>query len=671
MTVSFARVFIALIFALWLAGCGGGGSGRGDDGGGNSGSGGSSGPRDSIQVAPASVRFAAERGASLPPSQQLSVAFVGDGVIVGYPPDAGPVSWLSVNAPSSAQSPVTVTLSVTSTGLPPGTYSTKLRFASGKADASNVVTQDVVVSYAITDPIKLNVTDLQFDAVAGQSMARAVAISGNILGWSAVVSQPWLTVSPASGSGPGRIQVTANAAMLSAGVHTANLAVTDAISNITRTVPVSFDVSANRWNVSRTGVSLLAFADNAASSASVLVTNDAREALTWTASASEDWMTVTPTGGNGDALIISANGNAAALAADTVHFATVTVNGGSLSTDSVRVGYYRSSQNEPDEMHYTVDTSTGNPRAELALDPVRPYVYLGLSTPDVTRVHLITGARDVLFSTPGARIAGLVVSGDGRTLYATTAALPGDVVRFDLDANTTLAPLPRQTLCCTQDLVWVRNRGVPALITNNLEVFNLTTNQASTIVGVPPQSGIDSSVIRYWYIAKSRDDAELWNFYETNALGCSSGQSYRITTRSTTGDAYLTAYRSPPSIAGGTCATLTQFATSHDAATWHVLSGHSYYFGPAGGPLSPLNPQREYSLLTTGYDDRVALIYYVHTGQAYAHHLLVLDPIGNVLRDSPRLDRPEAMTFVADGRFLLVEGGYLSATGSLHLFRLP
>jgi hypothetical protein len=658
MMVSFARVFIALAFAPWLASCGGGG-------------GGGSGPRYSIQVAPASVRFDAERSASLPASQQLSVNFVGDGVIVGYPPGVASASWLSVNAPSSAQSPVTVTLSVTSTGLVPGTYTTNLRFASGKADGSSVVTQDVAVTYVLTDPIKLSATALQFDAIAGQSLARTVAISGSNLRWSATGSQPWLTVSPASGSTPGPIEVTANAATLSAGVHTANLAVTDANTNITRIVPVSFDVSPNRWNVSRTGVSLLAFADNAASSASVIVTNDARAALTWTASASESWMTVTPTGGSEGALIISANGNAAALAADTLHFATVTVNGGSLLTDSVRVGYYRSSQNEPDEMHYTVNTSTANSRVELALDPVRPYVYLGLSTPDVTRVHLITGARDVLFSTPGAQIAGLVVSGDGRTLYATTAALPGDVVRFDLDTNTTLASLPRQTLCCSQDVVWVRNRGVPALITNKLEVFNLTTNQPSAIVDVPPKSGIDSNVVLYWYIAMTRNDAELWTFHATNASACASGQSYRITTRSTTGDAYLTAYRSPPRIAGGTCVTLEQFATSHDAATWHVLSGQSYYFGPAGGPLNPLSPQRQYSLLTTSYDNRVALIYYVHTGQAFSHHLLVLDPVGNVLRDSQYLDWPDEMTFVADGRFLLVEGEYLPTTGSLHLFRLP
>jgi hypothetical protein len=76
---------------------------------------------------------------------------------------------------------------------------------------------------------------------------------------------------------------------------------------------------------------------------------------------------------------------------------------------------------------------------------------------------------------------------------------------------------------------------MPALITNKLEVFNLTTNQASAIVDVPPKSGIDSNVVLYWYIATARDDAELWTFHATNASGCSSGQSYRITTRSRRG----------------------------------------------------------------------------------------------------------------------------------------
>lgn len=657
MTRTFVRMLVALALIPCLTSCGGGG-------------GGSSGPRYSVNVSPAAVRFEAERNAPLLPSQQLTVSFVGDGVVVGYAPGVTPASWLRVNAPSNATSPVAVSLSVNSTGMAPGTYTANLRFASGKADGSSVVTQDVPVTYVLTDPIRLSPTSLQFDATEGQAPTRPVTLSGSNLRWTAGGSQPWLTVSQASGSFATTLQVTANAATLRAGSYTANLTATDLNTNITRTVPVSFEVSANRWNVSRTGVSLLAFADNAGNSARVIVTNDARAEMSWTASASEPWVSVTPSGANGETLVVSANANASALAPNMIHFATVTVSGGSLSTDSVRVGYYRSAQNEPAEMHYTVDTSTGNPRAELALDPVRPYVYVGASTPDVLRVHLITGATDVLFSTPGARISGLVVSGDGRTLYATTVALPGDVVRFDLDANAPLAPFARQVVCCSQNLVWIRNRGVPALITNKLEVFNLTANRASAIVDTAPKSGIDPLDRLFWYIATPRDGSEFWTFHFTNATGCSSGQSYRITTRPSTGDAYLTEYRRPPTIAEGGCATLEQFATSHNSSTWHVLHGNAYYFGSNGAPLNPSNPQREYGLLATSYDDRVALTYYIHTGQLFSDHLLILEPNGTVVRDSPHLNWPDAMTFVADGRYILVEGGYLPTTGSLHLFRL-
>lgn len=123
---------------LGLAACGGGGGG---------GSSPPPPPAYSISVSPQAVSLhAIEGGAS--PQQSVTVTFVGAGVVVGTLPGQTAPSWLAVNAPSQATSPLTVTVGATTLAIP-GTYTTTLRFTTGSASGSNVVYTDVPVTLTI------------------------------------------------------------------------------------------------------------------------------------------------------------------------------------------------------------------------------------------------------------------------------------------------------------------------------------------------------------------------------------------------------------------------------------------------------------------------------------------------------------------------------------------
>ncbi len=108
------------------------------------GGGSSNGPSYSITVSQSSVTFSGVSGGD-PLHQSIIVNFVGDGVVVGTLPGQTRPDWLTVSAPAQSASPVTVDISA-STLVVPGSYSVTLRFATGKADGTNVVYKDVVVS---------------------------------------------------------------------------------------------------------------------------------------------------------------------------------------------------------------------------------------------------------------------------------------------------------------------------------------------------------------------------------------------------------------------------------------------------------------------------------------------------------------------------------------------
>jgi hypothetical protein len=187
----------ALAAALLVTACGGKGSGP-------------SGPSYSISVDPGSLSFAAEQGASVPAAKNLTVGFVGEGLVAGWPAGASPPSWLDLQLVSYTSSSQVIRVSVSTTSLAPATYTATIRLVTGNADGSAFVVRDVPVTFAVTPPPftvtgprSVNVTEAS--AAADLDLALTVktnlsAVDGAACPWQVTSSVPWLSVAPASGT---------------------------------------------------------------------------------------------------------------------------------------------------------------------------------------------------------------------------------------------------------------------------------------------------------------------------------------------------------------------------------------------------------------------------------------------------------------------------------------
>ena len=205
----------------------------------------------SISVSTTGVTFTAEVGAAAPATQNVHATFRGDGVLVGYPPEVSAPSWLSVNAIGQTATTIDVSLRVTDTATS-GTRTTTLRFVTGKADGSQIKFADVQVTCIITAPFRATAPAMTFSAVGGAAqppepaLGYTVAIQGDQARWRASASQPWLSLSRTSGTGPGVVAVTADATGLAVGTYQADVVVADDASGRQGSFSVTLTVRAPR-----------------------------------------------------------------------------------------------------------------------------------------------------------------------------------------------------------------------------------------------------------------------------------------------------------------------------------------------------------------------------------------------------------------------------------------
>jgi hypothetical protein len=133
------RCLAVVALGLNLVACGGGGGGGG-------------GGTTSISLDRRTLSFSAEADAPEPAPAVVTATFVGDGVIVGYPPGVTVPDWLNVTVESNAN-PASFRIGVVAPGSEPTTLSTTLRFVTGRlsasGDASDIKQVDLPVSYTI------------------------------------------------------------------------------------------------------------------------------------------------------------------------------------------------------------------------------------------------------------------------------------------------------------------------------------------------------------------------------------------------------------------------------------------------------------------------------------------------------------------------------------------
>jgi uncharacterized protein (TIGR03437 family) len=210
----------------------------------------------SITVTPASLSFAQVQGGPAPQSQSLAVAGAPGALsyTVTTSVSGGAANWLSVDA-ATGTTPGTVKVTANGAGLQPATYTGSVVITSTGATGSPV-TVPVTLVVGSAQSITVSPASVNFSYTIGASTAPAqqsvqlattvgTPFTTNIV-YSGASGQNWLSVSPASSSGPGTLNVNVNPAGLAAGNYTATVQInsTAAASNPAASVTVNLTVQA-------------------------------------------------------------------------------------------------------------------------------------------------------------------------------------------------------------------------------------------------------------------------------------------------------------------------------------------------------------------------------------------------------------------------------------------
>jgi hypothetical protein len=141
---------------LLLSACGGGGGGGGT----------------SISVTPKSMNFTVQNAGYSPASQLVTAKYKGAAILVGYPLDEPEAPWLAIEYVNETSSEGTYRVHVAYTDLPPGNYTSRLRFVTGNADGSDIDYEDMAIALTITGPaLAVSTTDPTADFVAAANGA--------------------------------------------------------------------------------------------------------------------------------------------------------------------------------------------------------------------------------------------------------------------------------------------------------------------------------------------------------------------------------------------------------------------------------------------------------------------------------------------------------------------
>ncbi len=357
MLISIRFAVIAAILAL--SACGGGGGG---------------GSGTSISINPASLTFQAVQGDAAPPGRSVEVSFVGDGVLVGYPPNVEQPNWLDVATTNQSAGHGTFLITVSPPNFSPQTLTTTLRFVTGHTDGSDIRYVDMQVLYQIgADPLMISAQpgQLAFSAAANDSTPTAQSITLTFTGSQSQVDQTtlpsWLTVTPAnSSSSPQVYSVAPNTTSFTPGTQlsasiTFIATATGHSYTKTVTVPVSYTLYQG-FGASATAMNFTGIDGQSATQPSAgYPVNIVGDHAQWNASADQPWVKLSATSGSGPGTL------------------TVTANAGSLGsgnhTANLTITDAASGKSQ------SLPVSLAMHAAKLTANPSNPSITVGSTTP--------------------------------------------------------------------------------------------------------------------------------------------------------------------------------------------------------------------------------------------------------------------------------------------------
>jgi hypothetical protein len=380
-------------------------------------------------------------------------------------PSAG---WIVVDR-TSGTTPAQVTVAVApSIGpLASGNHSGAIGLTAtydGEDLAATVQVSAALTRPRLTTPASLVLGGQNGTDVRTQAVLIALDTGGNAFPWTAVASDPWMSLPAAEGTvsaTPVTLDVVPVATGLTSGTRTGAITFSATVhgDTVEASVPVIFNLDAHELRVSAQGVAFTSTPGVARTTRTLRVGENVGAEVPWAAASDRGWLSVTPSGTTPADLVLSAD--PAGLAPDTLHLAEVTITSTDPSiqnAETVRVGLWIGST-APSAAITVAGSFT-----EIAADPVRPYAYAHSGGSAVTIHDIHTGASVGTIGGVGTALGAMTVSGDGSRLYVVDTSAKR-VVPVDLDTRTVGASWSMAATSNTYPRVsWTRTNGLPVLV---------------------------------------------------------------------------------------------------------------------------------------------------------------------------------------------------------------
>ncbi len=425
------KTLLFTISFAFLQACSGGGGDTPTEGGGGTTPGGGSTPGSDYSITANKSAANFTNGFQSAPSgtEQISVTYAGDDLLLGYAPGSSPVPWLSFEITNKTSTSATVIMDVVdSDSYLPNLYTTKIRISAGKG--TSLVHHDVDVSMLVAKKVSFNgvIGDTELEAQTN------TIISNTSDTWTISEDADWIDTSLVVNSTSVALIATPVSAELTSNSLSTTATLTNSRTNEEYTIPIEIGLE-----------NIYLFADQPALSfvstetinnvvATLNVSNNANRAVTWEPTTDVDWLTLTQLN-DGNQLRVEVDASKVTqndISISSITIAATTETG--VISDILPVNVFHS---DNEVTPFNIDTTSLNINANaIVVSEGSPYVYVGVE--NTIRVYnQYTGALvdDFEVSPENTELTNLVIHPKGSPLIAQTisTASPAVVKNYKID----------------------------------------------------------------------------------------------------------------------------------------------------------------------------------------------------------------------------------------------
>ena len=333
----------------------------------------------SISADISSVEFSNEVLQESGDTIEVKVTFVGDGLLLGFAPDAQPAAWLNYRTDEVTENSAVIHIDVVNEALiAPALYTTKLRLSTGDTTNTNLVHHDIDVSLLVWQ-LTPDTNLVSFGGTFGEESiaSQTFELISENNEWSLSTNVDWLTLEPNTGTGNATITVTPNITDFSApGLNEANITITETTQGDTKDLPVELGLDNVYLYADKASLAFSSTANVKATERIIHINSNSPTSVSWQASSDMPWLAVSridetnqvkvsvdPSLAEDNAL---SNGNITISATDAESI---------VIADNIEVSLYK---NEALTENKALEELTVNNNA-MVNAPGKPYFYLGIN----------------------------------------------------------------------------------------------------------------------------------------------------------------------------------------------------------------------------------------------------------------------------------------------------